>query len=49
MLVLGRANLATGHEASARSAIELAIKLASQQGDDELLQIGNNLLRQLRR
>ena len=49
MLVLGRANLATGNVDSAKSAIQIAVKLAVQQGDNELMRIGNNLLSVLKR
>ena len=49
MLVLGRAHLATGRPSSARSAIQIAIQLAAQQGDSELVRIGNNLLNKVNR
>lgn len=49
MLVLSRAHLANGRLDSARTAVHVAIKIATQQGDSDLVRIGNTLLRRLNR
>ena len=45
LIVLGRANLATGNVPSARLALENAVRIATQTGDQELARIATRLLR----